>query len=327
LGGAVGAETAAAWSASIVSMTAINLSLTPILAWLRDREPIISTLRCTVDRGFAYSFVYFALSGTLVAGVLDGRPKGYVLSLLAAALSVSLVEMLAQERARRQLEEEILDHKRYVARTRAAEGLFHGLRNHHAVVRHALDELELEREESSDALSRAQRAIRAASDQLNMVANSIHGATAGSLRTIDLGGVASDAAVIYTAFARSQEVKILTRCRPGVLVKGDEFLLKDVVGNLIKNAVEASARSTEVQLTVRPNGDRALLVVEDRGPGLDPSHRERLFEPHFTTKASGTGLGLFTAYGVIRQHRGRLVYADRLGGGAVFTVELPLFVN
>ena len=68
----------------------------------------------------------------------------------------------------------------------------------------------------------------------------------------------------------------------------------------------------------------AVVSVADTGSGLNTEQRERLFEPHFTTRPGGTGMGLFTSFGVVREHQGKLLYEGVPGSGAVFTVLLPL---
>ena len=100
-------------------------------------------------------------------------------------------------------------------------------------------------------------------------------------------------------------------------------MIRDVVSNLIKNAIEASPGHGEVKITVSRGKGRAIITVADDGPGVPDDLKDRLFEPHFTTKSEGTGLGLFTSYGIVREHRGRLVYQPNPKGGAIFTVELP----
>ena len=67
-----------------------------------------------------------------------------------------------------------------------------------------------------------------------------------------------------------------------------------------------------------------MLAVRDTGSGIPDELRERLFEPHFTTRPEGTGMGLFTSFGVVREHQGQLLYEGVPGSGAVFTVLLPL---
>ncbi|HZZ86650.1 MAG TPA: ATP-binding protein [Anaeromyxobacteraceae bacterium] len=105
----------------------------------------------------------------------------------------------------------------------------------------------------------------------------------------------------------------------------DRALFRRALANLTKNAVEAArpARAT-VELSVRREGERALLTVADRGPGIPPEARARIFDPYFTTKAEGTGLGLAIVKKIVLQHGGEIAAVARPGGGAAFEVRLPL---
>jgi nitrogen fixation/metabolism regulation signal transduction histidine kinase len=105
----------------------------------------------------------------------------------------------------------------------------------------------------------------------------------------------------------------------------DRALMRRVLANLCRNAVEAARpERARVRLELSRRGNQALLVVEDRGPGLPAAGRERLFDPYFTTRPEGTGLGLAVVRKIVLQHGGDVAAADRPGGGARFTVALPL---
>lgn len=115
-------------------------------------------------------------------------------------------------------------------------------------------------------------------------------------------------------------------------VSGDRVLLEQVVINLGLNALQAmqSQASTsppahpELQLRTAANGGRACLQVLDRGPGLPPEIAERLFEPFFTTRSDGLGLGLNICRSIVESMGGELLAHNREGGGAVFEIRLPL---
>lgn len=109
------------------------------------------------------------------------------------------------------------------------------------------------------------------------------------------------------------------------LVKGDRAQLEQVVVNLVVNAGHALGRSGRIEIVTRAEGGRLLLEVSDTGPGVPPALRERIFEPFFTTRGTegGTGLGLSTVFGVVRQHQGDVEVLDGPGGGALFRVWLP----
>jgi len=114
-------------------------------------------------------------------------------------------------------------------------------------------------------------------------------------------------------------------------IDGDEVLLRQAVSNVLRNAVEA-CRDAHVPPRILVDGhvDRVArvqrVVVSDNGPGIDPAVTPRLFQPFFTTKASGTGLGLALVQKIVVLHNGRVVAVDRArhpGGGCV-ELQFPL---
>ena len=82
-------------------------------------------------------------------------------------------------------------------------------------------------------------------------------------------------------------------------------------------------RSVKLSTGTR-RGGWASLSVADSGPGISDQQRDHLFEPHYTTKPAGTGMGLFTAFGVVREHGGQLIYEGGSKPGATFTVLIPV---
>jgi signal transduction histidine kinase len=112
----------------------------------------------------------------------------------------------------------------------------------------------------------------------------------------------------------------------GPVVRGDSSQLLHVFVQLISNAVDAleEVQGGTIEITIRRVDAHAVLDFADSGPGVkEPA---RVFEPFYTTKAvgKGTGLGLSTCYGILQQHEGEISCRNRLTGGAVFTLRIPL---
>jgi signal transduction histidine kinase len=113
-----------------------------------------------------------------------------------------------------------------------------------------------------------------------------------------------------------------------VTTQGEARLLRRLVRNLLDNARRHTDGSA-VELSVNRRGDRALLTVADRGPGVPESERERIFEPFYRLpaaqpQADGAGLGLALARQIARRHGGDVRCLGREGGGTVFEVSLPV---
>jgi signal transduction histidine kinase len=106
-------------------------------------------------------------------------------------------------------------------------------------------------------------------------------------------------------------------------VEGDAGQLRQVLVNLLENAIFAASPAGAVTVRGRAEPGAVAVMVEDTGPGVDPATRRRLFEPLITTKARGIGLGLALCQRIAERHGGSVAYADRAGGGACFTLRLP----
>ncbi|PVB60047.1 ATP-binding protein [Labrenzia sp. 011] len=113
-----------------------------------------------------------------------------------------------------------------------------------------------------------------------------------------------------------------------IIVKGGQIRLEQVVINLLSNALDAvgGADRPMVALTLRLEGEEAVLRVRDNGPGIDGDVMPQIFDPFFTTKdvGAGLGLGLSIAYKIVHDFSGTLQAANRDDGGAEFTMRLPI---
>lgn len=111
------------------------------------------------------------------------------------------------------------------------------------------------------------------------------------------------------------------------LVCAEPEALERAIGNLIDNALKYSLENSTVAVSVEQDAEQALLSVADRGPGIPAHQHERVFEPFERLDAgavSGTGLGLTVVKSISETLSGSVSVADRPGGGAVFTIRLPL---
>lgn len=115
------------------------------------------------------------------------------------------------------------------------------------------------------------------------------------------------------------------------LVVGDRVQLQQVVLNLVINAVEATNAAAEspkeVLVTSRSDASQVIVAVQDSGVGIDPENLDRLFNPFFTTKPHGMGMGLAISRSTIQSHGGRLWAASNPGRGATFQFTLPTQVS
>lgn len=109
-------------------------------------------------------------------------------------------------------------------------------------------------------------------------------------------------------------------------INGDKDQLMRVLNNLIKNAVQAipGDRHGEITISLTKDGNYYSLIVKDNGVGISREERKNLFVPYFTTKSTGTGLGLAMVKQIIENHKGSILVSSEKGEGATFTIELPI---
>jgi signal transduction histidine kinase/predicted negative regulator of RcsB-dependent stress response/ActR/RegA family two-component response regulator len=107
-------------------------------------------------------------------------------------------------------------------------------------------------------------------------------------------------------------------------VKGDPVELREVLVNMIYNAIDAMPSGGEVRVATQENRDRVVVYITDTGTGMGPEVKQRLFDPFFTTKGkAGTGMGLAVSFGIIRRHQGSIEVDSEPGRGTTFKISLP----
>jgi PAS domain S-box-containing protein len=147
---------------------------------------------------------------------------------------------------------------------------------------------------------------------------------------VDLADVVKQAAELTQprwkdqALADGKIIAVITECHPTLPVRGNPGDLREVLTNLIFNAVDAMPTGGTLFLRTRTQGNSAIIEVSDTGTGMPLEVQRRCFEPFFSTKgAHGTGLGLAMVFGIVQRHHGEITVQSQMGRGTTFTVTLP----
>jgi signal transduction histidine kinase len=139
-----------------------------------------------------------------------------------------------------------------------------------------------------------------------------------------LGEVIDEALGIAKYYQRTKQRTITTAVPPELpAVEGVHDYLTQVVLNLVLNAIDATDDQGHIHLAAECTDGFLTLNVEDNGRGISIADRCRLFQPFFTTKTHGTGLGLFVCRQILEDHAGTLSFRSELGQGSVFMIRLP----
>ena len=147
---------------------------------------------------------------------------------------------------------------------------------------------------------------------------------------VEFGAVLREFSTLLTRVLGEDVELSVTASDEPMIVEADRTQIEQILLNLCTNARQAMPKGGRLVLDARPvvgdgdDGPHVHLSVTDTGHGIDEATMSRLWEPFFTTKADGTGLGLSMVYGIVRQHGGVLRAESRVGHGSTFHVSLPL---
>ncbi len=143
-----------------------------------------------------------------------------------------------------------------------------------------------------------------------------------AMEEVEASALAEDVVRMHEGSAVDHGVALSVMAAPATLTC-DPRKVRQVLVNLVQNALHASPRGGEVIITVAGAGEDVVFHVDDRGPGLAEAVRDRLFEAGVTSKEDGSGIGLVVARSLARQHGGELTLEDRDGGGCRAALRLP----
>ena len=147
----------------------------------------------------------------------------------------------------------------------------------------------------------------------------------GNRAVVDLGDLMSDILQVFRNSPGGQGVEIALDMSEELFVEGDRRQLQQVFWNLFLNGAQSMPGGGKLEITSRRGVDSmAEITVADSGEGVATDDMERLFDPFFSTKESGTGLGLALVHRVIESHGGTIAVHSRRGKGSIFTIRLPL---
>jgi signal transduction histidine kinase len=140
--------------------------------------------------------------------------------------------------------------------------------------------------------------------------------------SFDLGDEIKSVQASLKKVADERGVDILYSKDSPVVVFADRLLLSQAIQNLVRNAVEAS-EGGQVGITVKSERKKVFISVKDSGEGLNEEEKARIFEPFYSTKKGGMGIGLYLTQKIVKAHGGDLDLVSSAKKGTVFTICIP----
>lgn len=239
---------------------------------------------------------------------------------------ISLVDLRHEETLRRQM----MQIETLTAISRLASTILHDIRNplntiglNAEVIEQYLRETEQLPGKVQTLLDRIHAQIRQLNDSLTQY---LGYSRLGEMQPapVNLARRLRDLVIDMQVKFASQQIKLhFPSPAEELQVFGDWLQLQRIFMNLLDNAADAIGREGTIELRLRRRGKRVLVSFGDDGRGMTPAEKRRIYTPYFSTKPSGTGLGLFVVREIVRAHRGRITCVTRPGQGTRFTLSFP----
>jgi len=249
----------------------------------------------------------------------EGKPLG----------AIVIIDDITQER---KMQEERASGERFATLSQLAAGVAHEVGNplnalqiHLELLKKGIDELP---SKSRGRLMDSVKIIKEEISRLDKIVNQFLEASRPSLLKFEEAKIENTLkeliAFLYPEFIKNN-IEIQESYSPHIpsfLYDGQQ--IKQALLNIFKNSIEAMPKGGNIYVSTLLRGDRIEIAIKDEGVGIAESNLYRIFEPYFTTKKNGSGLGLMIAYRIIKSHGGDIKFKSKLGEGTEITVILPL---
>jgi signal transduction histidine kinase len=300
----------------------ILLSCGAYLSFLGFLDPHKYVIEAQEKSELALRVIFLAVAGNLTNTLADALRRQF-------AKTRAVAEQLAEaNRSLQQAEEAVRRSDRLAALGQLAAGLAHELRNPLGTIRASAEMLNRSVATENEVAREVAGFIAEEVDRTNsLVTRFLDFVRPLQLRRApaDLAQVLDRSVTMVEREAAARQVTVYKNYSPDIPpFPLDAELMERVFYNLLANAAQATAPGGAVTVKARPVADSAEVSVIDRGEGIAPNVMDSIFNPFFTTKADGVGLGLAICSKIVDQHGGRIAVESEPGKGSVFRVYLPM---
>jgi PAS domain S-box-containing protein len=228
----------------------------------------------------------------------------------------------------KRLEEEMRRKERLSAMGELASGVAHEIRNPMNAISMIAQRLETEFEPAQGAeeykgLAKIMRSEIARINRIIRQFLQFARPAQPNFQDVNLSALLERAAAVVDAQARAKRVRLTTECNPDLISFVDQEQMMQALLNLLQNALDATPSGGQVRLAAARKGSGYTIDVTDTGSGIGPDALEKIFNPYYTTKNEGTGMGLAITQQIISRHGGSISVSSEPGKGSRFTIVLP----
>jgi signal transduction histidine kinase/DNA-binding response OmpR family regulator len=238
------------------------------------------------------------------------------------------LEAMVEERTRelRSAQAQLIQSEKLAALGRLAAGIAHEVNN---PLQPILNGLEFAIEDIANGQPVDPQSLRVAEQEVQRIKGIVAGLldfarpSTGEIVPVNLHALVDEVVFLTQKQLEQQHIHMLQALQPVPPVCGTPAQLKQVLLNLVLNAAQSMEGGGTLGIAVHRQGEGAALVVSDTGKGMDSATLDRIFEPFYSTKNDGTGLGLAVTYGIVQGHGGTISVQSEIEKGSQFTVWLP----
>ena len=237
---------------------------------------------------------------------------------------------------RKQMEQQIIVCERLASLGTLAAGVAHEINNPLAIIREsagwmkqlfAKDELKdiPRHDDFVKALDKVEKSVERASRITHQLLGFV-GKSESTISEVNSTELIEEAIQLISHEAQNHDIRIVRQMEPSAdTIWSDPYQLRQVLLNLLTNAIHAVNSAGTITITTEDVGDSHAITVSDTGPGIPQENLDKIFEPFFSTKSpgQGTGLGLFVSRGIVEKLGGTIEVASKIGQGASFSIRMP----
>lgn len=238
------------------------------------------------------------------------------------------LQLAESNRSLRKAEASLRRSERLAALGQLTAGLAHELRNPLGTIKASAEMLTKESiKQRPEVMAEMAGYIGSEVDRINgLISNFLDFARPLQIHPVqaDLKTLFDEVVKQQSELAKSRGVSVVVRgLEHSLSFTFDPDLLKLAIANLVQNAIQASAAAQEVELRAAEREEDVVILVSDQGQGIQPEHLENIFNPFFTTKPDGVGLGLAIVSKIVDEHQGHVTVFSEPGRGTRFEIALP----
>ncbi|WP_303722689.1 cache domain-containing protein [Malonomonas rubra] len=223
-------------------------------------------------------------------------------------------------------QEQLLRHEKLAAIGSLATGVAHEINNPAAIIRGNVEILQMslaadapEQEEAREIMNQVERVSLITKNLLSFA-----GRQELNSEQVEVNQLLEEILAQISHQQPFGQVRIERQLEKLPMIPGDHERLRQVFTNIILNALQAMQGEGILKLVSYAEAENVVIRISDTGPGVSQEEKEKIFNPFFTTKKSGTGLGLSVSYGIIQAHEGNIELVAEHAPGACFQITLPL---